>query len=517
MRGFLGSDGIGRRILACPLLLACLAHSGLAQARSSAQLRAPAILDSARYDFTPQKSVVPLHAGANHVTLSPVPLGVNWNDGANNHYLWIGDGPWSEACYIISSGPGTAVAGSPSGSLTIQCDRAHAQGYTVGPVANGIQEAICSLPASGGEVIVRKDIASHGVSTACGKEEVAIRRLAGLKSVETLTTQKNDWLTAKDPDLFTPDHGFGSSPTVISVDASYDSKSTEIGHAFKGQVRVAGDAPGRGAAAAVVGDTRVDGVEAVDLKAAPTKKPHEAYGLLGILDVESHSTRVYGAALMAIIRGNAISDPGNGPALAGASISSEGFFPAPAGVEVLASCPYGKEEKDASYCYTDGRFQENSFNTGIRVWDARRWAYWGRVDPGGIGMELDGMNTPGVDTWHGIFLNRPVDAVGDATDIVFGDGSQMAHAMGAIKMIDSAPGEAALTINAQTAAADGKDNEVMRVAGNGMVTLTGVPYAKLGTPPDGTFTWCKDCNATCSAAGGPGKFCKREGGAWSAM
>lgn len=45
----------------------------------------------------------------------------------------------------------------------------------------------------------------------------------------------------------------------------------------------------------------------------------------------------------------------------------------------------------------------------------------------------------------------------------------------------------------------------------------GLTFANLGTPVDGTMTYCSDCNATCAAGASTGQFCKRLAGAWGAM
>ncbi len=81
------------------------------------------------------------------ITIAPVPLGVNFNngvnDGGNTHQILIsgGGGP-TEVCYIVSAGPGTAVSGATSGTLTINCPTGHTTGATIQSNSNGIQEAL---------------------------------------------------------------------------------------------------------------------------------------------------------------------------------------------------------------------------------------------------------------------------------------------------------------------------------------------------------------------------------------
>lgn len=44
--------------------------------------------------------------------------------------------------------------------------------------------------------------------------------------------------------------------------------------------------------------------------------------------------------------------------------------------------------------------------------------------------------------------------------------------------------------------------------------FSGIPFANLGTPANGTVRFCSDCNATCAAGGSTGRTCFRENGAW---
>jgi hypothetical protein len=47
------------------------------------------------------------------------------------------------------------------------------------------------------------------------------------------------------------------------------------------------------------------------------------------------------------------------------------------------------------------------------------------------------------------------------------------------------------------------------------LTLGQRAFADLGTPVNGTVIYCSDCNASCSAGGGPGRVCFRENRAWT--
>ena len=105
-------------------------------------------LTSTNFDFQAQNPGVALAAGANSITLSPVPAGVS---GTNTkHYLYVSGGTGAaEACLIIG---GTGVAGAPSGTIVIQCANAHTGAWTIQSATKGIQEAEKSLSSGGGKV-----------------------------------------------------------------------------------------------------------------------------------------------------------------------------------------------------------------------------------------------------------------------------------------------------------------------------------------------------------------------------
>jgi hypothetical protein len=100
--------------------------------------------------FPPQAPGGSLVIGANQITLSPVPAGVNGTDAT--HYLYVSGGTGAaEAALIIG---GNAVGGAPSGTLIIQCANTHSGAWTIQTSSAGIQEAISSLHAGGGMVLV---------------------------------------------------------------------------------------------------------------------------------------------------------------------------------------------------------------------------------------------------------------------------------------------------------------------------------------------------------------------------
>ncbi len=100
------------------------------------------------YNFTPQASSGDLIAGNTLVTLTPVPNGINWNNGNNNHWLRaVGGTDPTGVCYIVTAGPGTAVSGAAAGTLTLNCAAQHRGAYTLASATNGIQESIYAAPA----------------------------------------------------------------------------------------------------------------------------------------------------------------------------------------------------------------------------------------------------------------------------------------------------------------------------------------------------------------------------------
>jgi hypothetical protein len=113
----------------------------------------PISLNSVDFHFTAQSPGGSLIIGNNLITLSPVPVGVNWNDAY--HYLYISGGTGTaEACLIVAAGPGSATSGAASGTLTISCANTHSGAWTIQSATAGIQEAVNSLAADGGTVTV---------------------------------------------------------------------------------------------------------------------------------------------------------------------------------------------------------------------------------------------------------------------------------------------------------------------------------------------------------------------------
>ena len=109
------------------------------------------------YEFTPQTNATNLIAGDTKIMLSPVPLGINWNTGNDNHTLYITGGLDSAGtCYIKTAGPGTAVSGDFSGTLTLYCAHQHRSSagnlYSIQSGSAGIVEAYRSITDVTGKV-----------------------------------------------------------------------------------------------------------------------------------------------------------------------------------------------------------------------------------------------------------------------------------------------------------------------------------------------------------------------------
>jgi hypothetical protein len=104
----------------------------------------------ATYDFPAQSPGGSLVVGNNTITLSPVPLGVNGSDA--NHYLYISGGTGAAEAVLITGG--NAVAGAASGTLTFTCANTHSGAWQIRTATAGMQEAIVSLGAGGGSVLV---------------------------------------------------------------------------------------------------------------------------------------------------------------------------------------------------------------------------------------------------------------------------------------------------------------------------------------------------------------------------
>lgn len=109
-------------------------------------------LAAADYNFAAQSPSGTISIGNNLITMTPVPLGVNWNDVG--HTLKIAGTGTTEACGIVSAGPGNATSGASTGTLTITCAGAHSAGFTVASAnAGGSEGAVVAASLGGGKVV----------------------------------------------------------------------------------------------------------------------------------------------------------------------------------------------------------------------------------------------------------------------------------------------------------------------------------------------------------------------------
>ena len=107
------------------------------------------ILDAREYNFKSQSPGGSLVSGNNTITIHPVPLGVNGTDA--NHWLYVSGGTGTaETCKIVG---GTAVAGTSTGSLIINCSNSHSGAWTIQSTSSGIAEATTSLQGSTGSIL----------------------------------------------------------------------------------------------------------------------------------------------------------------------------------------------------------------------------------------------------------------------------------------------------------------------------------------------------------------------------
>lgn len=92
------------------------------------------------YNFTPQAPGGSLSVGANTITMSPLPNGINSNSISNaTVYIFAGTG----TAEVV---PITNVSGN---DITVTCAGTHTGAFTVGSSSLGIQEAIMAIAASG--------------------------------------------------------------------------------------------------------------------------------------------------------------------------------------------------------------------------------------------------------------------------------------------------------------------------------------------------------------------------------
>jgi len=107
-------------------------------------------LISTSYDFPAQTPGGSLVVGANSITLTPVPAGINGSNTGHSLYISGGTGT-AEPALIIG---GSAVSGAATGTVIVQCANTHSGAWTIRSASSGIQEAISAISGVGGAVSV---------------------------------------------------------------------------------------------------------------------------------------------------------------------------------------------------------------------------------------------------------------------------------------------------------------------------------------------------------------------------
>jgi hypothetical protein len=99
------------------------------------------------YNFAAQTPGGSLASGANTITMSPVPLGVNGTD--TGHFLYVSGGTGTAEACLINGGSGTS--GQASGSITINCANTHSGAWNIRSATAGAGEA-AQAAGTGGSI-----------------------------------------------------------------------------------------------------------------------------------------------------------------------------------------------------------------------------------------------------------------------------------------------------------------------------------------------------------------------------
>lgn len=130
------------------------------------------ILSSADFNFPSQApgGTLTMAVGASP-TLTPCPLGLNGAD--SNHYLYISGGVGSAEAVLVTGG--TCTSGASTGTVTFTPANNHSGAWTITSATQGIQEAICYLPAADNVVRIPSTAVTLNANVStCGKTNVAI-------------------------------------------------------------------------------------------------------------------------------------------------------------------------------------------------------------------------------------------------------------------------------------------------------------------------------------------------------
>jgi hypothetical protein len=89
-------------------------------------------------------------SGANTVTLTPCPKGINGTDA--NHYVYISGGTGTAEAVLVTGG--SCTSGASTGTLTFTTSNTHSGQWAISSAAGGIPEALSDLPAAGGSILL---------------------------------------------------------------------------------------------------------------------------------------------------------------------------------------------------------------------------------------------------------------------------------------------------------------------------------------------------------------------------
>ncbi len=136
------------------------------------QFTDPQILSSADFNFPSQAPGGTLTAAVGaSPTLTPCPLGLNGAD--SSHYLYISGGVGSAEAVLMTGG--TCTSGASTGTVTFTPANNHSGAWTITSATQGIQEAICYLPAADNAVRIPSAATTLNANVGyCGKTDVRL-------------------------------------------------------------------------------------------------------------------------------------------------------------------------------------------------------------------------------------------------------------------------------------------------------------------------------------------------------
>jgi hypothetical protein len=161
------------------LFLAALAAAAVvcAQGVDWSQIKNKPLLEAKDYTFPPQQPGGTLTAGSpDNVTLKPCPKGVNGSNIA--YYMYISGGTGTAETVLITGG--SCTTGASTGTVAFTPANNHTGAWTISSASEGLQEAVCALPSTGGEAVVRSNITLRADVSVCGKVAVLIEKTAGV-------------------------------------------------------------------------------------------------------------------------------------------------------------------------------------------------------------------------------------------------------------------------------------------------------------------------------------------------